>query len=329
MPESGIPLFKHPPTLYKQVKSSFLRFLNRFKSRKQKSYKGSKKRRSVFTERAGRNIRIVKYKKEENTIAGLASLVNSIFNGKYDLGRRCFSIDIHDLVGWKHLERESITLVLLVDLSHSTYSFVNMFAEIINSLATYFQMHNDRIGLISLQGKLAQVLNHPTHNYRVIVRNLTALKIHGHTPIADGLIKALTMVRLERFRKPGSRSLVLLISDCFPEPLVGGYDNIFDEPVYREAIRAAALYKKTSTQLLIINPLFRKGKEGPSLAGERLSEILANESKGRLIKIYRDEMVSDKATMELPSRGEIRQILTGIESMLGSRPSEDALVRKI
>ena len=320
-----IPLFKQTPAFFKQVRGRFLRFLSRFKKRKEVSFRGSKKRKSISTERAGRSIKTVRFREGENTVALLASVVTSVFNGKYNLETRRFAIEKRDFVGWKRLERESITLILLVDLSHSTFAFVNMFAEIIDSLTSYFKMHQDRIGLISLQGTQAQVLNHPTHNYRIIAKNLLALRIHGQTPLADGLLKALTMVRLERFRKPGSRSLVILISDCYPEPISGMYEDILEEPAYRETLRTASLYKKLKTQLLVINPSFKNKVEAEYLPGERLATIVARESKGKLIKIHRDDVITDKTSFIAPTRGEINQILTGIESMLGTKVSEDMI----
>jgi len=189
-----IPLFDKQPHFFNQVRGNFLKFLNRFKKRNMTSSRGSAKRKSVFTERGGRSIKTVQYQEGENTIAPLATVINSVFNGRFTIREKLFRIVKSDFVGWKRLERESITLVLLVDLSTSTFPFVRMFAEIINSLTAYFQMHKDRIGLISLQGTQACVMNHPTHNYRIVIKNLMALTIHGQSPLADGLQKALTMV---------------------------------------------------------------------------------------------------------------------------------------
>lgn len=293
--------------------------MNRLKTRTTRG----KKRKSVISDRSGRNIKTVRFKTGENSLAPLQTVVNSLGNGKYSLEQRKFSIVPADFVGWEKLERQSMTLILLVDVSRSTFPFIRIFAEILESLTGYFKLHQDRIGLISLQGMQAKILNHPTHNYRVVTKSLMSLKVQGDSPLADGLQKALAMVRLEKFRKPGSANLVILLSDGYPEPLTGHCPNIFDEPAYRETVRAAALYRKQAVSLLMINPSFRHTEEEKLTPGEKLSAIIARESRGRLIKLFREPALGSGDHYYPPTRSEIRQILNGIEGMMGSKTGEE------
>lgn len=279
--------------------------------------RGSTKRKSVLTERTGRNIKSVQYIKGENTIAAYQTVINAVSQGSYDLDTQCFTIQKHDLVGWQRLEHESLTLILVVDVSRSTFVFVNVFADIINSLTSYFRMHKDRIGLIALQGFQAQVLNHPTHNYRIVTKNLLQMKIRGETPLADGLLKALAMVRLEKQRKPGSRNIVILLSDCFPEPVTGKHNDLFDEPAYRNTIRAASLYAQHFVSLLIINPGFQHKRPKNYTPGERLSLIIEQQSRGRLIRLYHSSHAYYDDPDQPPTQREIQQIIGGLEEVMG------------
>lgn len=312
-------LFQEQPGAFGQLKKAFFRFLSRLSRLKTRTIRGSKKRKSVISDRSGRNIKIVRFKPGENTLAPLQTVVNSLGNGKYSLDKKSFSIGPADFVGWDKLERQSMTLVLLVDVSRSTFPFIRIFAEILDSLTGYFKLHQDRIGLISLQGMQARILNHPTHNYRVVIKSLMGLKVQGESPLADGLQKALAMVRLERFRKPGSASLVILLSDGYPEPLNAHCPDIFDEPAYRDTIRAASLYRRQAVSLLMINPSFQHEDQSQYLPGEKLSAIITRESRGRLIKLFRTPGLASDDRYYPPTRNEIRQILNGIEGMMGNK----------
>ena len=137
-----------------------------------------------------------------------------------------------------------------------------------------------------------------------------AVLMNGETPIADGLYKSLNMAKMERSKNPGSRSIVVLLSDCFPEPLTPGCENIFDDPAYRNSITAAAQYKKNKVLLLVINPA--ADSKGDQFPGEVLSKNLAEASGGKLISLYR----SKDERYAKPSRKEIEAIVKGVEDTL-------------
>ncbi len=311
---AGPYLFSSRQSLYDSTKKVFHKFLRRYRKAKSRATRGSRRRSTVITTTTGRNIRTVAYEAGENSLAPLRTVLNFLHTGRYDLKGKRINILKKNLVGWQRLEHESLTLISVVDVSESTFSYINVFAEILRSLTRYFNRNNDRIGLISLQGVQAEILNHPTHNYRIITKALTRLEIHGETPLADGLLKALYMAKLERFRKPGSKNLVILLSDCYPEPLVHKYENIFDEPAYKNAVNAASLYRRNKIFLLVINPSFRKNEKETLLPGEKLSEIIAGVSRGKLIKLYRPVgLYSAAEKLPQPGRREIETILKGIE----------------
>ena len=263
----------------------------------------------------------MRYRPGENTPAPLQTIINAAGNGRYDLRTRRFAIGSGDLAGWATSERQSLTLVLLADVSRSTHPYINVMAGIINSLTGYFRLHKDRIGLISLAGSQARIMNHPTHNYRVVTKSLLALAIHGHTPLADGMQKALAMIRLQKHRTPGSSSLVIALSDCYPEPLTHLFADPFDEPAYREAVRAAQLFRKGKVPLLVINPIFAHTDEKDYFPGERLSVAIERASGGRLIKLYqpREVVMTEGGKGIKPSSQDIFRVISGVEEMLGNR----------
>jgi len=303
-------LFPSFNSLYKTAKLSFYNFLRNIRKAKVGMARGSRRRGAVSTLTTGRNTRTVQYAEGKSKLAPLKTIINSITNGHYNLKTNKFNITNSDMLGWTLQEYESLTLILLVDVSKSTWPFIKTFKEILRSLTGYFSKHNDRVGLISLQGLQAKTYSHPTHNFRVVARGLTRLKFHGETPIADGLYKSLNMARLERSKNPGSKSIVILLSDCYPEPITPGCINIIDDPAYRNSITAAAQYKKAKTLLLIINPAVDSVEA--KLPGEMLAKSMAEASGGRLINLYR----SRDERYAKPSKKEIEIIVKGVEDTL-------------
>ena len=239
----------------------------------------------------GRNIRFVKYKKDENIIAPIGTIKNIIL--KSGIKKRDGRLVIHssDFLGWRRQGFECITLILLVDVSSSTFPYIEVFSKMLQSLISYFNKNKDRIGLISLQRNQARILNHPTHNFRVILRSLGKLEIYGQTPLADGLLKALAMAKLERHKNEGSKSIVILLSDCYPEPITGKYENILDEPAYVETMNAASLYKKKKVKLLLIKPT---GPTKKDLPGEKLAKIIKERSGGKVLNLKTIRVLSAK-----------------------------------
>jgi len=290
--------------------TSLFKFLRNIRKLKARAARGSRRRGAVASLTTGRNARNVKYTKGKSKLAFLKTVLNSVSNGNYNLKLRKLNITDEDMLGWTRLEYESLTLILLIDVSRSTWPFIKVFKEILKSLTGYFNKHNDRVGLISLQGSQAKIFSHPTHNFRVDARGLGRLKFHGETPIADGLYKSLNMARLEKSKNPASRSIVILLSDCYPEPITPGCTDIFDDPAYRNSVNAAVQYKKGNIMLLVINPAF-ESQEG-KLPGEILSKNIVSASGGELIKLYRPK---DQRYAK-PSRKEIETIIKGVEDSL-------------
>lgn len=270
---------------------------------------------TVRNARVGRDIRAVPYRAGENLFAARSTLQRIAARGRLRLPLR---VERSDLMGYDKEERRSLTLIVLADTSRSVHQYVEVFRQILQSMAGQFRRRRDRIGLVALQGRQARILNHPTHNHRVVTNSLRKLEIHGESPLADGLQKAREMARIERFRNPSSHSVVVLISDCYPEPITHEHDDLFDEPAYRDSLRAAALYRRERVQLLVINPSCEESgapreKIGP---GERLSEKLAGAASGRLLKLPR------RASGKGVSSAELDRIFRGVESLLSGHLSE-------
>lgn len=271
-------------SLYKSYRRMFHRMLRSFRTVRRGAIRG-RRRRPIVNRQAGRNIRVVDYRPGENLLAPLPTVLRAFRDGRARPAQGRIVLRKRDLLGWDKVESESLTLILLVDLSRSTHLYLSALVKILRSLTGHFHRKRDRMGLVSLQGRQARILNHPTHNYRVVTRSLAGLAVAGESPLADGLSKALAMARLERLRNPGSRPLVILVSDCYPEPLTMKVPDLLDEPAFKKAMNAAALYRKEKVHLLVIQPSLqsREAADRPAPAGDRLANAITRLAGGRLV----------------------------------------------
>lgn len=306
-------LFESPLDLIAKTRNVFSNVLKRFRRKKMHGRRGAIKRVSVRSGRTGRATRYMAMRNSSDAPAVIPTIRTAIMNAHYNVSTQSLTVTDSDIVRWIRSERASLTMILLVDLSRSTAAFRHILAEILKSLRVNFNRNNDRIGLISMQGNQARIHNHPSTNHRVVCRNLAGLSIQGDTPLGDGLMKALDMARQETLRKPGARSIVILLSDCFPEPLTGGYADLFDEPAYRDAIGAAALFRKRGVFLLVINPAFPESIETALNPGQRLSLRIVRESRGQLIRLMtsRANMAGESQLVSVQS--DVQRILRSVE----------------
>ncbi|MCP4566364.1 MAG: hypothetical protein GY841_02155, partial [FCB group bacterium] len=126
-------MFPSLESLYASARDSFFKLLRSFRKSRVRSAKGSKRRTSVSSQTTGRHVRIVKYVKGDGAIAPLQTIINAFSNGNYNRFERKVEITAQDIMSWRRVEYESLTLILLVDVSKSTWPFIKVFKEILRS----------------------------------------------------------------------------------------------------------------------------------------------------------------------------------------------------
>ncbi|HPQ38728.1 MAG TPA: hypothetical protein PLV45_00015 [bacterium] len=326
--EPGVRLFNSPAEVFQSTLKRFSRMLRRLRKGGTSAGDRAFRRRKVASRMTGRKIRLVPYHPDRHSLALYETVLRSFLRrGRHRPGTR-IEIRTMDYLGWERQVEESLTLVLAVDVSRSTVVFKDLFANIIRNLSAHFNRHRDRIGLISVCGWQAEILNHPSRNHRVVAKSILQLSILGESPLADGLMKSLDMVRMERTRNPGSKPIVILLSDCFPEPITHKYLDILDEPMYRDVIGAADLFRRRGVSLLVINPSYRdesyiavmESTHRPT-PGERLTDRIIQRSAGQLIKLQTRVFNSllTQTTTVTTEKHQMQDIMASIEAAFTGR----------
>src|SRR3546814_14441072 len=71
----------------------------------------------------------------------------------------------------------------------------------------------DKVGLITFRGNGADLALPPTNSVDIAASRLQELPAGGRTPLAEGLLRASEVIRLEKIRDPRRRPLLVVVTD--------------------------------------------------------------------------------------------------------------------
>ena len=71
----------------------------------------------------------------------------------------------------------------------------------------------DKVGLVTFRGAAADLVLPPTHSVDIAAARLRDLPAGGRTPLAEGLLEADRVLRVERVRDPRRRPLLVVVTD--------------------------------------------------------------------------------------------------------------------
>ncbi|MCF6523329.1 putative cobaltochelatase [Streptomyces sp. JJ36] len=111
--------------------------------------------------------------------------------------------------------RESNLVLFLVDASGSMAARQRMSAvkgAVLSLLLDAYQ-RRDKVGLVTFRRDGAEVALPPTSSVDAAAARLESLPTGGRTPLAEGLLRAREVLRVERLRDPGRRPLLVAVTD--------------------------------------------------------------------------------------------------------------------
>jgi magnesium chelatase subunit D len=111
--------------------------------------------------------------------------------------------------------REANLVLFCVDASGSMAARKRMeqVKTAILSLLLDAYQRRDKVGLVTFRGDGAEVALPPTHSVDIAARRLAELPAGGRTPLAEGLLTAAEVLRVEAVRDPRRRPLLIVITD--------------------------------------------------------------------------------------------------------------------
>ncbi|MFQ6011491.1 MAG: VWA domain-containing protein, partial [Nitrososphaerales archaeon] len=216
-------------------------------------------RRIPFTS-TGERGRVVGYdhpRGRSKDLSLLGTLLTSLRHVSKNEGLR---IQEDDLMVHLRMNRAPFTMMLVLDLSESMMVHVKQIKNAITALHLKAYRQKDRLGLIALQGGVANLLFHPVTNLAVIAGGMDKLTGGGGTALADGLLKATDTLQLEQRRNLSSIFCVVLISDGLTtEPLSKSLETktegLSQLKSQEDVITVARILAKRRMPVISLNPL--------------------------------------------------------------------------
>ncbi|MFE5643153.1 magnesium chelatase subunit D family protein [Rhodococcus sp. NPDC056516] len=111
--------------------------------------------------------------------------------------------------------REGNLIVFVVDASGSMAARDRLSAvtgAVVSLLRDAYQ-RRDKVAVITVRGRDAELVLPPTSSVDIAVRRLQSLRTGGKSPLAEGFLRAREVVLRERLRDPQRRALVVTLTD--------------------------------------------------------------------------------------------------------------------
>ncbi len=199
--------------------------------------------------------RIIRFSKEQSgNIAITSTILNAIKQGNYSLVKRKFNIQTKNFLYPKYEENIIYNIMLVLDTSKSISWVISHIEKFISYITSNVSNSRDKIGLITFNNDLAQIYHYPTLNVKQVIGTINKIETKGKTPLGEGLNLALQVLSKNQYKIPGIKNLVILISDCFPEPLEGGHKDLLNEPSYKLVLSVSEKIRNENLGFIIINP---------------------------------------------------------------------------
>jgi len=181
--------------------------------------------------------------------------------------------------------KQNYNMMMVLDVSNSVQWIMPYMEKIVAMITRQAKISKDKLGLITFKNDTANIRHYPTNNIHHIIGSINDTVPSGLTPLADGIRTATQILDNSRYKTIGMANAIILVSDCFPEPITGKYPDLMEEPVCKDFILACKKLPEKNIRLLIINPVLSNNKHYEKSLGYKLGSLAAEEAKGQFVNI--------------------------------------------
>lgn len=186
---------------------------------------------------------------------------------------------------WEKVVRPSVTAMLVVDASMSSQAYLQGLGDILVEVFARFFDPMSRVGLVAMTRSSAELVFSPTRNRRRVFGRVKDLVPGGFSPVSEALDTARRELLKARKLEGARNCFVLLVSDCYPEPLPPGTEDIYDSEPYRRVRRIASTLGRDRLPVAILDPMNMEANLIESMPGRRLARHIARATLGVLIPV--------------------------------------------
>ena len=207
-----------------------------------KRHTGSGRRTRTLSTRSGKYVKS-KIPEGKTTDIAIDATIRAAVARKGNL-----TIEKEDLREKVRAKKISSVIVFVVDASGSMAALrgMDMAKKAVLELLKDSYQKRDKVSFVAVAGEKAQVLLAPTSSVELAVKHLKELPTGGKTPLSDGLLKGLQVLRTELWKNRNIIPVMVLVSD--------GKGNVpLRTDVKKELISIATEIRKQGINLVVID----------------------------------------------------------------------------
>ncbi len=182
-------------------------------------------------------------------------------------------------------QKQNFNIMLVLDISNSVKWILKFMAKIISMLTAQASASKDKLGLIIFNDDRAQIMHYPTTNIRHVIGTINTLAPTGATPLAEGIKLAMQTLEHSRFQVTGMSNAIVLLSDCFPEPITGEHKDPLDEPICQQLLHVCDKIAENKIKLLVLNPSISNMTHYEQQIGYKLGLKAAEHANGNFLNL--------------------------------------------
>jgi Mg-chelatase subunit ChlD len=182
-------------------------------------------------------------------------------------------------------QKQNFNIMLVLDISNSVKWILKFMARIISMLTAQANASKDKLGLIIFNDDRAQIMHFPTTNIRHVIGTINTLAPSGASPLAEGMQLAMQTLEHSRFQVTGMSNAIVLLSDCFPEPITGEHKDPLDEPVCQQILHVCDKIAENKIKLLVLNPSLNNMTHYEQQIGYTLGKKAAERANGNFLNL--------------------------------------------
>ncbi len=181
--------------------------------------------------------------------------------------------------------RPRITIMLVIDSSRSSHNYLMGLGSVLENLFNHILDSESKVGMVAIQNDIARLLFTPTRNRLRVIGGMKELKCGGYSPLDNALkIARRELVRIQR-ADPAHKSMLLLVSDCYPEPLPIKTLDPYESKEYKAVRHQAKLLTGARLPVVVVDPTNPHAAIAETLPGRRLARFIAKSTNGSYINI--------------------------------------------
>ncbi len=174
-------------------------------------------------------------------------------------------------------------IVIILDSSKSSSSYLDSIRLVLGRLFASYLSPSSRLGLISISEGNARKIFMPTTNRRRVFGQFSRLMPGGYTKLSDAL--KLAYLQVNTLKQMGRKPMIIIVSDCFPEPVPLGLTDLWDSKLYRDVRAVVKNISNINVPIIVIDPSRIPEQIASTSPGRRLAHYIAERTSGNYVNI--------------------------------------------